>query len=512
MSTFDNHVARGKIHNMQILSKKRALDKIYKRRDRYDIPDWQREEVWSTEKKQKLIDSILRNWKLPKFYFLKVENEPEEFEVVDGQQRLVAIFEFFDSALPLSAESAIHFGGEYYKDLPAATSDGFDDFEIEYDEISDADEVEIKEFFQRLQQGLPLTSSEKLNAIHSKLRDFCRKLAGHSFFKTKVAFADKRYAYFDVAGKVAAIEIDGIDAPLRFDDLKTVFENQKAFSSESAVAKRLRSTLDYVDRVFPAKDVHLRNRTIVQSILTLVARINATGRGAGHEQRFHKFITDFLTELSRQVELGSAATDQDYLLFQNSVNANVRSGTRTRNEILLRKMLRADPAFAEIFEPTIVAESGLGADIKRLSVSIAELIEKANTAYAAKNGKDLFKPTNKTVPALTKLGKVVSSFDNYKNLVSDLYFLFWESVGSRLDGQTPISFADVRDLRTDLEHDLDHGKAKDAAAKRKSVNLAFIKYAGATTPTTIAPELFPVFQGNLFAALEGDLRGLISKI
>lgn len=32
----------------------RELDKIYKRRDRYEIPDWQREEVWPKEKKQLL--------------------------------------------------------------------------------------------------------------------------------------------------------------------------------------------------------------------------------------------------------------------------------------------------------------------------------------------------------------------------------------------------------------------------------------------------------------------------
>jgi len=44
----------------------------------------------------------LRNWKLPKFYFLRTSEEPEEFEVVDGQQRLLAIFEFFDN-VPLHA-------------------------------------------------------------------------------------------------------------------------------------------------------------------------------------------------------------------------------------------------------------------------------------------------------------------------------------------------------------------------------------------------------------------------
>ena len=83
-------------HRMKMRAERRALDKIYKRRDRYDIPDWQREEVWGLGKKQKLIDTLLRGWKLPKFYFLKTSKHPEAFEVLDGQQRLSAIWEFLD--------------------------------------------------------------------------------------------------------------------------------------------------------------------------------------------------------------------------------------------------------------------------------------------------------------------------------------------------------------------------------------------------------------------------------
>jgi len=145
---------------MKMTAGRRALDKIYKRRDRYEIPEWQREQVWDESRKQQLIDSVLRAWKLPKFYFVKLDDD--EYEVVDGQQRLAAIYEFFENELELSEETATEFGGPYYKDLKQRISDAFDDFEIEYDEIEDATEEELKEFFQRLQQGLPLTSSEKL--------------------------------------------------------------------------------------------------------------------------------------------------------------------------------------------------------------------------------------------------------------------------------------------------------------------------------------------------------------
>lgn len=234
---------------MKMTTKNRAIDKIYKRRDRYEVPDWQRQEVWSRSKRQNLIDTILRGWKLPKFYFLQLKDDPEEYEVVDGQQRLTAIFEFFDNDLPLAVDSAERFGGTYYHELPDTLSDAFDDYEIEFDEITSGNEEEIKQFFQRLQDGLPLTSSEKLNSIHSKLRDFVVKRSKHSFF-AKVSASDRRYGHFDILAKTAAIEIDGIEIGLRYDELRAVFESQAAFSASSNTAKRITAALDYANKGF----------------------------------------------------------------------------------------------------------------------------------------------------------------------------------------------------------------------------------------------------------------------
>jgi len=298
---------------MRMTAGKRALDKIYKRRDRYDIPDWQRELVWDKSKKQELIDSILRGWKLPKFYFVKTSED--EYEVVDGQQRLQAIYEFFSGDLPLSDVSTAGFGGPYYKDLPQRISDAFDDFEIEYDEIENATEEELKQFFQRLQAGLPLTSSEKLNAVHSKLCDFCRTGAKHTFFKEKVTFPNTRYAHFDVIAKAAAIEIEGLEAGLRFEELKDTFEAQSNFSKSSAVAKRIKATLDFLDRAFSTKSENLRSRSVAQSLITLTCKLIATQRADGLERELRTFFDDFTLELAKQVELGQAATDSDYVTF-----------------------------------------------------------------------------------------------------------------------------------------------------------------------------------------------------
>lgn len=496
---------------MKMLSKKRALDKIYKRRDRYEIPDWQRDEVWQDGKKQQLIDTILRGWKLPKFYFVKTSEEPEEFEVVDGQQRLTAIFEFFDNQLSLSPQSAREFGASLYKNLPSDVSDSFDDFEIEYDEILEGTEQELKSFFQRLQQGLPLTSSEKLNAVHSALRNFCRQMVKRTFFEKKIRFSDKRYAYFDVASKVAAIEIEGLETGLRFDDIKTIFESQEKFSAKSAVGKRVFEMLDFLARAFPDKSPELRNRSLVQAFSTLAGQIVRSGKSEGSEAKFYNFVKKFLSEYSKQVELGLNATDQDYVQFQRTINANVRGAAKIRHGILLRKLLRMEPSFADLLDPSVVHESGMSADIQRIASSIGELIEKVNSKYSSQHGDDLIKPTNKTNAAIRRIARSVRDYNGYKELISDLYFLFKEGVGGRLAGGIPASFSDINLLRTDLQHDIDHGKRRDVSSKRKKISGVFSKYATVSTPVTLAPERFPVVQASLLAAVEKDLRSLLVR-
>ena len=129
-----------------------------------------------------------------------------------------------------------------------------------------------------------------MNAVHSSLRDFCRQLAKHNFFATKVRFSDKRYAYFDVVSKMAAIEIDGLETGFRFDEIKSIFENQANFFQKSAAGKRITDTLDYLDRAFPAKSPELRNRSLVQSFATLAAQIVKSRGGPGFRDRMAAWL------------------------------------------------------------------------------------------------------------------------------------------------------------------------------------------------------------------------------
>src|SRR5262249_46559619 len=152
--------------------------------------------------------------------------------------------------------------------------------------------------------------------------------------------------------------------------------------------------------------------------------------------------------------------------FQKSVSANVKGGARTRQEILLRKLFTMAPELGSVFDPSVVAESGVSGRLVSLSDSINQLIDQLNKKHAAATGDDLFKATNKTSQALMRLRKLISTRETYGAFVDDLYFLFREGPGSRLDSTNlPPSFVHINELRTDLRHDVDHGDKSKVRSK-----------------------------------------------
>ncbi|ACG76589.1 hypothetical protein PHZ_c0175 [Phenylobacterium zucineum HLK1] len=489
-------------------SDKRELDKIFKRRDRYEIPDWQRDEVWDVPRKQKLIDSILRGWRLPKFYF--VVTGPQTYEVVDGQQRLSTIFEFLSGELTLSEQTAEEFGGATYAELPADISDQVDDFEIDFDEISDASDDELMDFFQRLQSGLQLNSSEKLNAVPGKLKDFCKKSAKHKFFKDCVAFSDRRYAHFDVMAKVATLEVEGPGTGLRYQDVKQVFESNAGFSEQSQVAKRIKAALDLLAGAVPVGSKTFRSRSITQSFITMVCHLQKTTSLKGKEQTIGAFAEHFVKSLAAEVEKGQDATDVDLIAFQKSVNANVKAGPIVRQQVLLRKLFQFAPDFLDAVDPQALAGANFSGEIASVAKAIRADIQAINEAYAGTHGSDLFKATSKTAEAQAVIGEPATNYDAYKTLVDNMYFLFWEGPGPKID--RPASFKDVNALRTELQHDTDHGNAKDVAKKKMKNASVFQKYAGTASPLVAAPARFQVLQLNLLREIRNDLQAMLAEL
>ncbi|MGH9499404.1 MAG: hypothetical protein ACRD3L_09705, partial [Terriglobales bacterium] len=65
---------------------------------------------------------------------------------------------------------------------------------------------------------------------------------------------------FDILTKVAALEVEGLEAGLRLDGIREVFEAQSSFAPTSAIGKRIKSALDFLNKGFKHKGSSLRTR------------------------------------------------------------------------------------------------------------------------------------------------------------------------------------------------------------------------------------------------------------
>lgn len=78
-------------------------------------PDYQRNEIWKTDKKTAFIESLYMGIIVPPIYVVEIPGkdllDDSTYEVVDGKQRLTAIEKFLTNRFSLNAKSL-----EYYKD------------------------------------------------------------------------------------------------------------------------------------------------------------------------------------------------------------------------------------------------------------------------------------------------------------------------------------------------------------------------------------------------------------
>ena len=66
---------------------------------------YQRKLVWSVEEKQRLIDSILKDLPLPLFLVAETTVDTgTTYELIDGLQRLNAIFSYLENEYPVNGE------------------------------------------------------------------------------------------------------------------------------------------------------------------------------------------------------------------------------------------------------------------------------------------------------------------------------------------------------------------------------------------------------------------------
>ena len=310
-------------------------------------PDFQRPAVWSRAQKQLLIDTILNNYDIPKLYWRKVGSSPDRYEVVDGQQRLRAIWDFREGKFALTKDAdpieGAAVAASKYDDLPDDLRIRFDTYPLDVVILHDTDEEEVREMFLRLQNGTTLKAQEKRNAMPGKMRDLVRQLAGHPFF-VNCGFKNTRYTFDHIAAQMSLIEISGGPCNVKDANLNKMYKEQDDFDAGGGQAKKIGRVLDYLLKAFPDKTPELERYNVV-SLYTMVSHLLERYVVQDRDAELAKWFIEFEAYRRTEDAKPEDQCDAEIVSYHDRISHSTDAvdSITWRHEFWLRKLFEAVP-------------------------------------------------------------------------------------------------------------------------------------------------------------------------
>ena len=313
-------------------------------------PDFQRPAVWSMAQKQLLVDSILREYDVPKMYWRKLSSKPDRYDVVDGQQRLRAIWSFVDGdfALPANAEpvDGIPTASCKYNTLDDDLLIRFDTYALDVVVLEDTDENEVREMFLRLQNGTSLKAQEKRNAMPGKMRDFVRSLTEHTLFK-RVGFANSRFTHDHVAAQMVCLELFGGPVNVKDGDLNRMYQSNQTFDATGKASKAVQRTLTLLAEIFPDKTPELERYNVI-ALYCVCAELQRAYVVAEIKADLRTWFLDFEVRRRAQDALDEDMAEPEWVAYREKIShsTDAQDSIRSRMDFLMRDLLTRFPKLA----------------------------------------------------------------------------------------------------------------------------------------------------------------------
>ncbi len=340
-------------------------------------PPYQRESsVWSLEKQQLFIDSLLNGYDVPKIYLhdLRGIEETKVYAVVDGKQRLTTIWRFLKNEFPLASDFRIEANnypelppdavtpgpGMYLKDMDPIWQEVLKTTFLAVVLIQNAREEDIEDLFSRLNNGEPLNAAEKRNAMGGEMAVVVREIGVRPFFTERLKFTNSRYHHFDLAAKMLYIEDLRLDGDWTIPDLKSrtldefIRANRKVDPARREQLKAaVEKNLAIMERIFDRQDALLHtlpNPPVFYLFVAGMARLYPDGRLAGRIATFLRtFNRERIEALERPEEEQDAGLHEYSLLLQQGTNE--KANLERRVAILVRAFQAENPELVPV-DPT----------------------------------------------------------------------------------------------------------------------------------------------------------------
>jgi hypothetical protein len=304
-----------------------SIEKLHKERTRISFPEYQREKsLWPTEKKSLLIDSILIDIDIPKLYFYRTADR--NYEVIDGQQRLWAIWEFLDDMYPYKIDGK----AKRFSELSPTQKNTIKNYTLQVTVLEEADDDYLRELFVRLQIALLLITGEKLHAASGAMKGLVfNKLAAHRFIKN-LGIPARRFARETLCAQICinSFTHEKINSFVRtrYEDLQHFFQEYEHPQGKDLEffrdkEKKISNVMDKLWEAFGNRTKELKSRSYILSVyLFFEELLSRKGELSATEQKeFVKFAFTLWKGLRAEVSKGFDRENKELYTFETYLSS-----------------------------------------------------------------------------------------------------------------------------------------------------------------------------------------------
>lgn len=313
-------------------------------------PDFQRNAIWPTAAKSYLIDTIIHDRPVP-LLFLQPFQSPQTglpgYAVVDGQQRLSAIFDYLDDGFRLSGPDVVSHRLMRFSALPDSVRAQILRYGLVAEVLHSYSPAEIREIFVRLNKyGVRLSPQELRHAKgQGAFYEVVGRVGAMPFWLGEHFVSrgrDLRMRSAELAAELLILlaEAGPQDKKSVIDDYYVTYEDE--FPEAKELVERLESYIGWISEALPTG-----GRTRFRKPVDLYAVVGALDRVSRQGERLsgmsaakaQRALVEFELELKNELSSPRASR---YLIAASRQTDNV-APRRTRIEILSEVLAGAVP-------------------------------------------------------------------------------------------------------------------------------------------------------------------------
>lgn len=281
------------------------LSQLFKENQLVLTTEFQRNSVWPKAAKAYLIDTILNDKPIPILFFQRItsaQSTRPQYMVVDGQQRLRAIFEYLDGRFAVSDTDG-PWRNKKFEALSRDQQQQLLNYDLIVEELSGYSEKDIRDMFLRMNKYVVKLSPQEMRhaKYKGKFKDFVDKIGAWKQWRDYRIFSDSQIARMRPTEFVAELAVLLIEGP---QDKKTVLdlyygEYRERFEAGNTVEKLLAEYLQWIAATVPNfRKSRFRKPTDLYSLIGALDIVSAHGKRVRVLDR--ETIANALTVFERQ--------------------------------------------------------------------------------------------------------------------------------------------------------------------------------------------------------------------